>query len=786
MRVPVCTFLFSCVVFGISHSAAARDTQVHTFEIGEQDFLLDGQPLQIRCGEIHSARVPKEYWKHRLKMCKAMGLNTVCAYLFWNFHERTPGEFTWEGRADVAEFCRLAQQEGLWVILRPGPYACAEWEMGGLPWWLLKHDDIQLRSRDPRFIKAARRYLQEVGRVLGALQVTQGGPILMVQAENEYGFYDRDSEYMGEIRQALLDAGFEVPLFACNPVQHLKHGYRDDLFSVVNFGSNPQGGFKALRKIMPQGPLMCGEYYSGWFDTWGNPHHTGDTQRYLQDLKYMLNGGASFSIYMAHGGTSFGLWAGADRPFKPDTSCYDYDAPISEAGWVTPKFERSRELMSQHLLPGESLPDPPAPYPVISIDEFRVGSRAALLDHLPEPIRRQQPGNYEKYDLARGCMLYRTMIPAGPAGRLSVEAVHDFAWVSLAGEPIGIFDRRKQIHHVDLPARTQPQRLDILVYALGRVNFGKEVHDRKGLHGPVQLQSGNQSAQALQGWEVFPLPLNDEMLAGLEFSDGFNREDNPSHPSPKFYRARFHVQQPGDTFLDVRNWGIGVVWVNGHCLGRYWNIGPSQTMYLPGAWLKEGANEVIVFDLIGPDYPLLSGLKQPIMDMLRPKLDFAGSGRANRPLAIEGVEPIHQGSFEPGDRAQSIRFSKQVSGRYFCLESINAFGNKPFAAAAEIDLLDAAGKPLSHEGWTIAYVTSEEKVAEDGTAENAIDGQTANHWHTQWQGSQPNHPHRLVIDLGKSQALTALRYVPRTGGDAYMGGRIKDFRLYLSDDLIKD
>ena len=271
-----------------SFAQPASAQPAHTFAIGESAFLLDDQPFVIRCGEVHAARVPKEYWRHRLQMAKAMGLNTVCAYLFWNQHEPRPGEFNWQDRADVAEYCRIAQELGLWVILRPGPYACAEWEMGGLPWWLLKHDDIRLRSRDPNFIEPTRRYLAEVGRELAPLQITRGGPIIMVQVENEYGFYGDDAAYMGEIRQALLDAGFDVPLFACNPKDQLRRGYRDDLFPVVNFGSDPAGAFRALRRILPKGPLMCGEFYPGWFDTWGAPHHTGNTEQYLADLEYML------------------------------------------------------------------------------------------------------------------------------------------------------------------------------------------------------------------------------------------------------------------------------------------------------------------------------------------------------------------------------------------------------------------------------------------------------------------------------------------------------------------
>ena len=382
-RSPLLVLL--CIVsIALGQSARAAP---HSFAIGTNDFLLDGRPFQIRCGEIHAARVPPEYWRHRLQMARAMGLNTVCAYLFWNLHEPQPGQFNWSGQADVAEFCRLAQQEGLWVILRPGPYSCAEWEMGGLPWWLLKDPAMRFRTREPQFMDPARRYLQEVGRVFGPLQITQGGPILMVQVENEYGFYGKDAQYMGELRQALLDAGFNVPLFACNPKEHLKDGWRPDLFPVVNFGSDPAGAFQALREILPRGPLMCGEFYPGWFDTWGAVHHTGNTARYLADLEYMLKAGASFSIYMAHGGTTFGLWAGADRPFKPDTSSYDYDAPISEAGWPTEKFFQTRELFAKHLLPGEAIPEPPPRNPVITMAPFELHAMRADLRESPRTRR---------------------------------------------------------------------------------------------------------------------------------------------------------------------------------------------------------------------------------------------------------------------------------------------------------------------------------------------------------------------------------------------------------------
>jgi beta-galactosidase len=756
--------------------AGASGQAAHRFAIGDEDFLLDGRPIQIRCGELHFARVPREYWGTRLKLCKAMGLNTVCAYLFWNYHQWDQGRFDWSGQADAAEFCRLAQREGLWVILRPGPYACAEWEMGGLPWWLLKKDGIQLRSRDPDFIAAGRAWLKEVGRVLGPMQVTRGGPILMVQVENEYGFYGDDVQYMGEIRQALLDAGFDVPLFACNPPYALTKGLRPDLFNVVNFGKDPADGFKSLRQVQPKGPLMCGEFYPGWFDTWGFPHHLGNTPQYLADLEYMLKNNASFSIYMAHGGTTFGLWSGADRPFKPDTSSYDYDAPISEAGWVGEKFQQTRSLMAKYLLPGETLPEPPAANPTTAIARFEVGESAAIFDNLPSPIEDKAPRNMEAYDQGRGCILYRTTVPAGLAAQLSAKEVRDFAWVFVDGKLVGSMDRRSRQYGVQIPQRQADARLDILVEAMGHVNFGPEVHDRKGLYTPVVLKTADGVATQPGPWQVYRLPLDEPMLAGLKWRQG-------KAGGPAFWRGTFEIAKPADTFLDVSTWGKGVLWVNGRCMGRFWNIGPTQTMYVPGPWLKVGRNEVIVLDLLGPKEPALAGLEKPIPDQVRPELDFVRKVQQSV-LTIEGVQPVHTGSFAPGAAAQEVRFAKPVQGRQFCLETLNAQDGKPYAAVAELDLLDADGKPIPHTTWTIAYVDSEERVNEDGSAMNAINGQTADFWHTEWSQGQSGHPHRLVIDLGQTVTISGFRYMPRAGNNS-VGGRIKDYRVYVGESLAK-
>jgi beta-galactosidase len=744
----------------------------HTFVIGANDFLLDGQRIQIRCGEIHAARVPKEYWRQRLQMAKAMGLNTVCAYLFWNLHEPKPGEFVWSGQADDAEFCRIAQEEGLWVILRPGPYSCAEWEMGGTPWWLLKNDGIKLRTRDPRYLDEAKSYLKEVGRVLGPLQITHGGPIIMAQVENEYGFFGEDAGYVDDLRKALLGAGFDVPLFECNPPHVMTNGMVTNLFQAANFGSDPATNFQKLRELQPVGPLICSEFYPGWFDTWGQPHHYGKTGRYLADLEYMLSHDASFSIYMAHGGTTFGLWSGCDRPFKPDTSSYDYDAPISEAGWATPKFFQTRELFTKYLLPGEKLPDPPAPAPIIAFAPVELKEAAPLFDSLPVAIKDQTPRNMEAYDQGYGCILYRTKISAGGATMLEAAAIHDFGFVFLDGRRVGVLDRRNARASLLLPERKQDSQLDILVEPMGRINFGPEMADRKGIIAPVKL-----GGEILKGWEVFNLPLDEAMLAGLKFT-GAGRGTN----APAFWRGTFQLDKAGDTFLDLRGWGKGDLWVNGHCLGRFWNIGPTQTAYAPGCWLRAGVNEIVILDYVGPSSVEIAGLEKPILDDLHPEKDFSRSRRPAVKLNLAAARQVLNGSFAPGPDAQEIKFATPASGRFFCLESLSAQDGKPFAAVAELDLLDAGGKPISHDGWTIAYVDSEERSSEDGSAENAINGQTADFWHTEWSAAQPDHPHKLVLDLGQSQTISGFRYVPRQDKGA---GRIKDYRIYVGDDLVQ-
>jgi len=748
-----------------------------TFSIGDERFLLNGRPFVIRCGEMHFARVPREYWAHRLKMAKAMGLNTVCAYLFWNLHEPQPGQFNWSGGADAAEFCRLAQKEGLFVILRPGPYSCAEWEFGGYPWWLLKNKDIKLRTRDPYYLERCRIYLEQVGKILGPLQITNGGPIIMTQVENEYGSYGSDREYIGSIRDMLVHSGFNVPLFTCDGPSQLKQDVREDIFSVVNFGGNPESSFKALRNIRSKGPLMCGEYYPGWFDSWGTKHHTGSVDKVVREIGYMLDHKQSFSIYMAHGGTTFGLWSGANcPPYLPQTSSYDYDAPISEAGWDTEKFYALRKLFSGYLQDGETLPAVPARNPVIKIPAFSTNEIAPLFANLPEAIQDKQAHNMEAYDEGYGSILYRTKLPGGGATTLHIQGVHDFAWIFIDGKKTAMLDRRRNEDSCRLPASRKGAVLDILVEAMGRVNYGGALHDRKGITGNVFLTgpAPGEEPLALSDWQVYPIALSNEGApAHLQFHSG-------KTAMPAWHKGHFTLNEAGDTFLDLSAWGKGVVWVNGHCLGRFWNIGPTQTMYLPGPWLKPGTNEIVILDYTGPVKNILAGLESPILDKPSNVSKTVLHRKAGQSIQLAGLRPAYHGAFQPGIEWQTIRFNN-TKGRYFCLEVLSAQKeNDPFTTLAELYLLNESGKEIPRDKWKVLYADSEETEGEDGKADNVFDLQSTTIWHTQWQDASPRHPHQIVIDLGSVQTISGLKCLPRQDSP---NGRIKDFNVYLSNTV---
>ena len=618
------SFLLVLVGLGLPpHLTCAEESSAGgTFAITDGQFLLNGKPFLYRAGEIHPARVPKAYWRHRLQMLKAMGLNAVGIYLFWNQIEPTPGRFNWTDQADYPEFCRIAKEEGMWVILRPGPYVCAEWDMGGHPWWLVKDPPKEVRSRDPKYFQPALRYLEEVCRILAPYQITRGGPIILYQVENEYSKSDQD--YLSALKQVALDHGITVPLIACNPPgeggRRFKMNYRDDLFQTANFG---RGGAEAsiaiLKQFKKEGPYANGEYYPGWFDSWGRGHISGSPKVYIKDLTWMLNNQISFSIYMAHGGTNFGLWAsGGTAPIRPLTTSYDYDAPVSESGQVTEKFTLTRDAISTFLAGRETLPPIPAPIPTIAVDSVFFTEAHPVSEPVDQAIVDATPRNMEAYDQGYGAMLYRTELPPGPAAELAVKDIGDFAWVLLDGKRIGHFDRRYGIFSIPLPEVKAKAVLDIFVMAMGRGNSGKV--ELKGLFAPV-----TRGGSELKSWQIHRLPLDSDMLAGLPFRPG-------PVTGPAFHRASFTVSSVGDTFLDFRKLGMGVMWVNGHCLGRYWNIGPQQTLFCPGAWLKPGVNEVVILECLDIPRPEISGLAQPILSELHNERDFTPAPPAPVPV----------------------------------------------------------------------------------------------------------------------------------------------------------
>jgi beta-galactosidase len=436
--------------------------------------------------------------------------------------------------------------------------------------------------------------------------------------------------------------------------------------------------------------------------------------------------------------------------------------------------------MTPFLAPGERLPDPPPRMAVMTIPAFALNESVPVSSSLPaRAIKDVTPRPIEHYDISRGLIAYRVTLPAGPAGVLEAARVRDLAWVEVDGKPVGTMDTRYRRFKVDIPARSKPATVDILLYTIARVNFGIEVHDRKGLHGPVMFRTGDGAAQLVENWEIRAIDFDaDGVLPALSFKRGRSK-------GAAFWRGSFEVTRMADTFLDMSGWGQGIVWVNGRCLGRYWSIGPTQTMYLPGPWMRRGRNEVVVLDLTGPqggpNAARIAGLAEPILDQLHRERDLARPP-GTAALHLDGVKPAHEGEFAPGSATQDVRFAAPVRGRQFCLESLDAFDGKQYAAVAELALLDADGKTVEQSAWTIAYVSSEEANKEDGGALNAINGQNSDYWHTAYSTGSARHPHYLVIDLARTVEVAGLRYTPRQGKEG-VTGRIRHYRAYVGDRL---
>jgi len=582
--------LFTLIVLLASVSTFS---QAHRFAIRGEHFLLDGKPFVIRSGEMHYPRVPPEHWRDRFRKAKAMGLNTITTYIFWNEHEPQPGKFDFTGSRDIVRFAKLAQEEGLFLIIRPGPYVCTEWDFGGLPAWLLREKDLRVRTKDPRFLAASDRYIKEVGKRLAPLQIQNGGNIIMSQVENEYGSFGSDKEYLNAVKKSLIDAGFTVPFFTSDGPndQMLRDGTLPDVTPVINFGwgQNPAEQFEALAKFRTAIPRMVGEYYTGWFDHWGEKHHTVDTESVAKGIDYMLAHDISFNLYMFHGGWSFGYMAGANYsdqvPYQPDTSNYDYDSVLDAAGRATEKYRVLREVIARHF-PNEKFPDVKDDTKFIEIPAFQLDEFSALFDsvkRLGTPQISENVLPMEDLGQNYGFVLYRHRFDADAKGTLEFTEQRDYSHVFLNQKFIGKLDRGHKEQSLAIDAK-KGDVLDVLVENMGRLNYGNAfIFDRKGITEKVSLNNSE-----LKDWEMVSLPFDN--LSRLKFT-------KKAGANSVFFRGSFTLKEVGDTFLDMRNWGKGHVWVNGHHLGRFWRIGPQQSLYLPAPWLKKGKNSIVILDL---------------------------------------------------------------------------------------------------------------------------------------------------------------------------------------------
>jgi beta-galactosidase len=587
-----------------TQQAPQQSAPQHVFAVSNGQFTLDGKPFRVISGEMHYPRIPRAYWRDRLRMAKAMGLNTITTYIFWNAHEPQPGVYDFSGNNDVAEFIREAQQEGLYVILRPGPYVCAEWEWGGYPAWLLKDHATVVRSTDPKFMQPAARWIKRLGQELAPLQIGNGGPIILTQVENEYGSYGNDHAYMQQIHKLLLDAGFtRSQLYTADGPEQVPNGSLPDLPVGINFGGEKVGdaqkAFETLKKERPNGPFFNSEYWAGWFDHWGGKHAHTNADAQVANFKWMLEQGYSVSIYMFHGGTSFGWMNGANSDgkgsYEPDVTSYDYDSALDESGRPTPKYFAMRDVIAK--VTGVTPPPVPQVAPAMSVPTISLPETASLWDNLPLAISSDQVESMEDIGQAYGYILYRTHLKTDAQGELVLDQVHSYAQVYLNKKLVGTIDRRLKQNSIPLHG-TAGAQLDILVENTGRVNFGKTIGgERAGITQQVTF-----AGKPLLDWEIYPLTMTH--VEKLPFAK------RPCE-GPCFYRGNFNLTKTADTFLDTSAFTKGQLWLNDHALGRIWNIGPQKTLYAPAPWLKTGQNEVIVLDAKGKMGGTVRGLDKP-------------------------------------------------------------------------------------------------------------------------------------------------------------------------------
>ncbi len=562
-----------------------------SFSIGDTDFLLDGEPFQVISGAIHYFRVHPEQWADRLRKARQMGLNTIETYVAWNDHAPTRGEFRTDGRLDLGRFLDLVHAEGMRAIVRPGPYICAEWHDGGLPGWLLE-SGVTIRSSDPAYLDAVGEYLDEVYRIVVPRQIDAGGPVILVQIENEYGAYGSDADYLRALVDRTLDAGVTVPLTTVDqPLDDmLAHGSLDELHRTGSFGSRTKERLATLREHQATGPLMCSEFWCGWFDSWGEPHHITAAADSAAELDALLSAGASVNIYMFHGGTNFGFTSGANDKgiYRPIATSYDYDAPLAEDGTPTEKYWRFREVIARYAPVPDETPAERQDAPVIEASLDRATAlleadlmRASSYDTLPDASAFGSP---------RGFSAYTTSAPHG--GLLAFAEVRDRAHVFVDGVRVGTIDREQGERVLTLPPAGG--ELFVLVEHLGGVDYGPRLGETKGLIGPATLDG-----QPLDAWRAGPLDLEEATLRDALARTGRTLARGAAVAGPALVSGSFALDAPCDLHLDTSGWGAGVVWINGFSLGRYWSRGPQSTLYVPAPVLRAGRNEAVVLELSG-------------------------------------------------------------------------------------------------------------------------------------------------------------------------------------------
>lgn len=575
------------------------------FEIKDK-FYINGKPVQIISGAVHYFRIVPEYWRDRLEKLKAMGCNTVETYVPWNLHEPKKGTFCFEGILDVRKFIEIAADLGLWVIFRPSPYICAEWEFGGLPAWLLAEDGMRFRSVYTPFLEHTGNYYKRLFEIVAPLQLPHGGPIIMLQVENEYGYFADDTEYLKKIKELMIDYGACVPFVTSDGPwgDALACGSLEGVLPTGNFGSKMKEQFKVLKKHTGGGPLMCMEFWVGWFDYWGNGgHKTSDLEENCKDLEEVLRYG-NVNIYMFIGGTNFGFMNGSNYydELTPDVTSYDYDAVLSEAGDITPKYEAFKKIIGKYA----ELPEVTFTAKIVkkAYGKLTCTEKTGLfeaLDDIGSPVFDTFPISMEKLGQNYGYTLYRsTLAKEKKLEKIRLYNANDRAKIYIEGEPvISLYDRELLAeHHISYDFE-KGSTISILMENMGRVNFGPYLDkQRKGIDGSVVI-NGHQH----MNWSHYTLPLDN--LDKLDFTKGWKDKE------PAFYRFEFNVTEKGDTYVDMEGWGKGCVLINGFNLGRFWEIGPQKRLYLPAPLLKDGINEIIVFETEGKVKEYITLMDEP-------------------------------------------------------------------------------------------------------------------------------------------------------------------------------